>query len=70
MVTALAEGAMTVTELAEAMGIHQTTASYHCSLLEAAGLIVVQPSGNRRYISLRARELRVRFGPQGDTGHS
>ena len=62
MVEALAETSMTITELAATAGVHQTTASYHCHQLEGAGLVSVQADGNRRYVSLRARELHFQLG--------
>lgn len=59
ILSAVADSPMTITELAEATGIHQTTASYHCGLLAEAGLIRVQAAGTRRYVYLGAREVRI-----------
>jgi DNA-binding transcriptional ArsR family regulator len=63
MVFALAGGSKTITQLAHAAGVHQTTASYHCGLLQDAGLVRVQSSGTRRYVTLRAAELHLNLRP-------
>jgi DNA-binding transcriptional ArsR family regulator len=63
MVSALAAGSKTITQLAHAVGVHQSTASYHCGLLQDAGLVRVQSSGTRRYVTLRASEVHLKLRP-------
>jgi DNA-binding transcriptional ArsR family regulator len=62
MLLAVADTPKTVTQLAEITGTHQTTATYHCRILAEAGLVVVDPVGSRRYVSLSARMLRIPLG--------
>lgn len=64
MVFALAGGdSKTISQLAHVVGVHESTASYHCALLQQAGLVRVESSGTRRFVSLRATELRLRLRP-------
>jgi DNA-binding transcriptional ArsR family regulator len=63
MLFALGEHERTVTELAHVAGIGMASASYHVEKMAESGLVQVRPYGNRRVISLKAREVRLRFVP-------
>jgi DNA-binding transcriptional ArsR family regulator len=64
MLSALTHSSMTVGELASAVGIHQTTASYHCLRLADAGLVRVRAEGTRRIVVLRSEDLRIGLRPR------
>ncbi len=61
MLAALGEHERTVTELAHVAGIGMASASYHVARMAESGLVCVNPLGNRRVITLKAREVRLRF---------
>ncbi|WP_320671613.1 ArsR/SmtB family transcription factor [Patulibacter defluvii] len=62
MVRLLADGrARPCHEICEALGLPNSTGSYHMRLLREAGLTRVRPEGTERRISLRREELEQRF---------
>ena len=63
MLVALGEHERTVTELAHVAGIGVASASFHVARMAESGLVCVNPLGNRRVITLKAREVRLRFVP-------
>lgn len=50
----LADGSLTLTEVAESMGVAKPTAHHHVSLLRQAGLVTVEARGRETCYSLRA----------------
>jgi DNA-binding transcriptional ArsR family regulator len=48
-------------EIYEALGVPNSTGSYHLRTLREAGLTRARPAGTQRYISLRREDLDKRF---------
>ena len=63
MLHAMGAGPITMKNLARAAGATPSSASYHISKLLEAGLVEIEPRGNLRLVSLRARELRLILAP-------
>jgi DNA-binding transcriptional ArsR family regulator len=49
-------------EVADRVGITRATLTYHATVLEDAGLVVVDQTGTRKYMRLKYRELRIPLG--------
>lgn len=49
----LAQGEMTVNEVAAMLGVHQTSASQHLAVLTRAGILAVERRGTSRFYRLR-----------------
>ncbi|GAB2538110.1 metalloregulator ArsR/SmtB family transcription factor [Nocardia heshunensis] len=54
---ALPQGAKSVGELAEALGVTSSAVSQHLKVLREARLVMMRPDGNRRLYSLDPRGL-------------
>jgi len=57
LLDAMADGARPVNELVTAIGMSQPVVSKHLKVLRDAGLVNVQPDGQRRLYSINARPL-------------
>lgn len=53
VVAALRRGEQSVTQIVEAVGIHQSGVSRHLSILNAAGFVEVRLEGAKRFYRLR-----------------
>jgi DNA-binding transcriptional ArsR family regulator len=53
---------MSFGELADRVGITRATLSYHVSVLEDVGLVVVDQTGTRKSMRLKFREIRIPLG--------
>ena len=53
---------LSFTELADRVGITRATLTYHASVLEDAGLVVVDRTGTRKFMRLKYREIRIPLG--------
>ena len=58
VVAALRRGELSVNQIVDAVGIHQSGVSRHLAILNAAGFVTVRGEGQRRYYSLRADPFR------------
>ncbi len=63
MLLALGANQRTIGELASIARVNYSSASQHVGKLNEAGLVHVDPQGNRRVVSLAAREVRLRLVP-------
>lgn len=59
MIARIAQGPVTVSALAEPLGITLTAVGQHLHVLEAAGLTASEKRGRARYCRLRAEGMRM-----------
>lgn len=53
---------LSFTEVADRVGITRATLSYHVSVLEDVGLVVVDQNGTRKFMRLKYQEIRIPLG--------